>query len=354
MASLDFDDLLRTIKSKGPILPAYYLYGDEDLLKDEAVRDLIAAAIEPSMRDFNMDRRRAADVSADEFQSLALTPPMLTQRRAVVLTEVEDLQQKRARAQSLRAAVLSYLEKPLPETLLLLVQSAGEKTDGDLIRRATSVDFKRLQPKRVVRWVGRRATELGLEIEEDATRLLVAALGDDLPLLAAELSKLRAAVSGRKVTGQDVEDLVGVRHGETVGDFTAAVTGRRFAQAADMVGLLLSSPGSSGVRLLMTLGTTMTALALARSVLDTGAGESVAADRVLATLKSSRPMGLGNWDKDAERWARDAAEWSAEELENALELLLRADRRLKATSLGGEEDLVREAVLSMGAARVAA
>src|SRR3990172_4202530 len=126
MPALDFDAFLRSLK-RGEILPAYYFHGDEDLLKDDAVRDLLAAALDPSTRDFNLDGRRAPELTAQDFTTLALTPPMLTARRAVVIGEAEALQQRRPKAQALRAAVVGYLERPSPETLLILVQSPDEK-----------------------------------------------------------------------------------------------------------------------------------------------------------------------------------------------------------------------------------
>jgi DNA polymerase-3 subunit delta len=161
MAALSYDDLQRTIKAKGAALPAYYLHGEEDLLKDQAIRSLINSAIDPATRDFNVDRRRAGEVSAEEFQALALTSPMLAERRAVVVFEVEDLQQKRSRMQALRAAVLSYLEKPAGQTLLILVQSAGERPDADLARRTASVNCARLSPDKAAEWVRDRAAAQG-------------------------------------------------------------------------------------------------------------------------------------------------------------------------------------------------
>ena len=61
MPPLDFDAFRRAIK-KGEILPAYYLHGDVDLLKDDGLRDLLAAALDPSTRDFNLEVRRGSEI----------------------------------------------------------------------------------------------------------------------------------------------------------------------------------------------------------------------------------------------------------------------------------------------------
>lgn len=353
MPALDFDALLRSLK-KGDIRPAYYFHGDEDLLKDDALRDLLTAGLDPATRDFNLDRRRAADTSVEEFEALTQTPPMLAARRAVVLTEIEALQQRRPKAQELRAAVVAYLARPAPETLLVLVQSAGEKPDTGLARLAASVVFDPLSPERVGRWIRHRAGAEGLTLDDGAIAHLQAAVGDDLAELASELAKLGAAVGGRTATMKDVAELVGVRHGETVYDFADAVTGRRFRDAAGMIPFLLNSPGVSGVKLVTALGVSLVGVALARAQLDGGAAPSAVRARLMTALEGARPANLRRWTDEAARWSQDASHWSAEELEAALGGLLRADRRLKAASLGGEAEVVTDAVLAMAGAGAAA
>ena len=51
MPALDYDAFRRSVK-KGEILPAYYFHGDEDLLKDDAIRQVLEAAVDPSSRDY--------------------------------------------------------------------------------------------------------------------------------------------------------------------------------------------------------------------------------------------------------------------------------------------------------------
>jgi DNA polymerase-3 subunit delta len=347
MPGRTYDELRRAL-AKGDVQPVYYLHGDDEFLKDGAVRELVALAVDAGTRDFNLDRRRAPELAAEDFQSLVETPPMMAARRAVVLTEVECLQQRRPRQQALKAAVTDYLRRPSPETVLVLVQTAGEKPDAALQEGAWSVDVAPLPPERVGRWIQHHAKELGLAIEPEAARHLQAAVGEDLQQLSAELEKLAVATGGKAATIADVADLVGVRTGETVYDFVDAVSARRFAAAAGMVPRLIAGPGTSGVRLLGALGTVLVGLALARARLDARDAPGPATSRVLNAMFSARPMGLRPWKEEAARWVRDAGGWSAAELDAGLAALLRADARLKDTRLAGEAEVVIEAVLSLG------
>src|SRR3989442_1377923 len=69
MGALTFDALLRSLKQGAPD-PVYYLHGDEDVLKDEAIRALVERAVDPAARDFNVDQRSAADLDPEAFHTL--------------------------------------------------------------------------------------------------------------------------------------------------------------------------------------------------------------------------------------------------------------------------------------------
>jgi DNA polymerase III subunit delta len=346
MSSHDFDVLYRALK-KGALDPVYYLHGDEDLLKDEAVRDLVQAGVDPATRDFNLDRRRAPELTVEDFHALVQTPPMMATRRGVIVSEVEFLLQKKPKAQALRAAVLQYAARPSPETLLVLVQSAGEKPDPALARAARTLAMEPLAPDRITGWIRREAEKTGVSLDDEAVAHLQATIGSDLPVLASELAKLGAAVGARTATAGDVADLVGVRHGETLHDFVDAVTARRGVHAAQMVPRLLEAPGSSAVRLVAALSTALVGTALARALLDEGQRAGATEATLFSAIQEHRLWGLRNWRLEAAQWTRDADLWTGAEVELALEELLRADRRLKHTTVAGGAEVLQEALLAM-------
>src|SRR2546421_685761 len=337
MGALTFDALLRSLKQGVPD-PVYYLHGDEDVLKDEAVRALIDRAVDPAARDFNVDQRSAAEVDAEAFHALVNTPPMLAATRAVVVRGLEQLK----KTAKLRQELLRYLESPNPTTVLVLVQAAGEPPDAELMRRTTAVAVEPLPPARVERWMAHRARQLALTLAPEAGALLRAAGAGELAPLARELAK-RAAPGGGgsgRATREAVAALVGVRRGETLQDLVDATLERRAADAARLVPPILEQAGMSGVRMLAALGTHLVGTALARAELDQGAPRARLEALLLSQLRAARPFGLGSWEGTAARWARWAERWSARELEQALRLALDADRALKSTTLTDEAGAV--------------
>lgn len=351
MGALTFDALLRSLK-QGVSDRVYYLHGDEDVLKDEAVRSLLDRAVDPAARDFNLDQRTAAELDAEAFHALVNTPPMLAATRAVVVRGLEQLK----KTAKLRQELLRYLESPNPTTLLVLVQAAGEPPDAELVRRTTAVAVEPLPPARVERWMAHRARQLALNLAPEAGALLLDAVGGDLSALARELEKLAALASGesRPATREDVAALVGVRRGETLQDLVDATLERRAADAARLVAPVLEQAGMSGVRMLTALGTHLVGTALARAELDHGAPQAGLEARLLSHLRAARPYGLGSWEGTAARWARWAGRWSAPELERALRLALDADRALKSSTLTDEAGTIAQLVLSSGALQGAA
>src|SRR5712691_1198058 len=154
MGALTFDALLRSLKPEGRAPdPVYYLHGDEDVLKDEALRALTARTVEAAARDFNVDTRSAADLDAAALRALVDTPPLLPQTRVVVLRGIEQMR----RGSPARQALLRYLAAPNPTTVLSLRQTAGEEPDPELARLATAVAVESFPRARVTRWVAHRA-----------------------------------------------------------------------------------------------------------------------------------------------------------------------------------------------------
>ena len=345
MGALTFDALLKNLKRGSPD-PVYYLHGDEDVLKNEAITALIARAVDESARDFNVDRRDAADLDPASLRALLDTPPMLAATRAVVLRGVEDVKKTSALYRELNA----YLANPNPTTVLVLVQGVGEAPDAGIARNSTAVAVEALSAERVVRWVAHHASKIGLTLEDGVGEFLVDAVGTDLGALSRELEKLAALATSRAATRNDVSALVGARHGETLGDLINAALTPEPAAAARLVEGVLQQSGMSGVRVVNALGTALIGTALARAELDRGVAAGRLPDTLFRHMLATKPFGLGNWKEEAARWARWARGWTAAGLRRAIRRALVADRALKSTTVSDDSGILTELLLTLSVA----
>jgi DNA polymerase-3 subunit delta len=93
--------------------------GEDDFQKDDAVKQLVEAAIEPAMRDFNMEVVRAQELDPRTLDAALSALPMLADRRILVIKDASGLKK------DARKVLDRYLEKPSPDVLVILVETSG-------------------------------------------------------------------------------------------------------------------------------------------------------------------------------------------------------------------------------------
>jgi DNA polymerase-3 subunit delta len=344
------DGLFRALQ-KGSLAPVYYLYGPEDILKEEAIAAILDRALDPSLRDFNLDQRSAGQLDPDSILSLCTTLPMLAERRVVVLRDIEGWKRK----PKTRGTFLSYLERPVPETVVILVQGSGDALeDKELARGAFTVRCDPLPQEQALRWLQRRASSLQMTLEDAAAQHLLNAVGGDLNSVAAELEKLAALGSATPLTAEQVGAVVGIHHGETMYDWRDAILEDQPVRATALIPVVLDQPGSSGVKLVTLLGTTLVGVALARSHYDRQLRGPALEKRLYETLFRVRPYGLMTYREESARWARWAAQWPAPRVRAALRASRDADLALKGISISDEHAVLGTLVLRLGMPQVEA
>jgi len=326
---------------------AYYITGEDDYQKEDAVRQLIEAAVDPSSRDFNLDVRRAADVDAETLSVLLSTPPMLAERRVLVVREAGSLKKEA------RKVLDEYLKNPVPDLLLVLTGASESKADSALTNSATVLEFDLLTGDRIPKWIAHHANgELGVRISESAVELLQAAVGSDLHQLAGELDKLASFIEGRdEEIGEDaVSAIVGVRRGETPADLLDAVADRNVSRALELIPHVLGQPKMTAVSIVMILATQMLAISWGRARLDEGLSRARLTQEYFDLLRETGAYAGRPWGSASAVWARAAERWSRDALDHALDCLVEADIALKESRVSSEEQLLATVVLSLCAA----
>jgi DNA polymerase-3 subunit delta len=320
--------------------PVYFFHGEDDYLKDARTRDVVEAAIDPATRDFNLELRRGNDLDAETLDSVLSTPPMLAERRVVVVRDVDKLKK------DARTLLLRYLDRPAPDTVLVLVAPAGAKADKPLADRSTAVEFAPLTGDRLPKWIAYHADKLGRQITPDAVTLLVEAVGADLSQLAVELEKL-ASFATDTIDERAVGEVVGVRRAESPGALLDAVAAKDAGTALGLVAGVLQQPKTSAVSIVMNLTTQTLAMAYGAAVRANGTSARALFNEYMALLKESGAFPGRPWGEAVTTWARNTDRWSVSELDAALFALLSADAALKETRLSSDEQLLTTLVLTL-------
>lgn len=310
---------------------AFFFFGDEDYLREEAVAKVVAAYLDSATRDFNFDQLRGGDVTADDLASIVATPPMMAEHRVVVVRDAQGLSVKA------REVVEAVAKSTDPGLILVLsaVIPGGSKAKfyDELKKHAVSVEYGQLSQDDAPGWVMETAREeLGVEVDPEAARALVGGIGVDLGHLGSELRKLAAYAQDRKrVTLDDVRAVGGIIPRQDRWAWFDMISERRFREALETLPILLES-GENGVGLVIGMGGQLLKVALVC------AGGPQALERELKPFQK--------WM--ARRIVPVARKWTLTEVDQALTELLRTDRLLKSASLSDRQAL-EELLLRMWA-----
>ncbi len=318
---------------------AFYLHGDDDFRREEAVRALIEVHLDPATADFNFDPLRGTDVDPEQLASIIATPPMMAEYRVVVVREVEGL----ASSSKAREVLLAAVASPPPGLALILsctVPSGSKaKLYRELARTAQSVEFQPVGAADVPGWLMNRAKDrYGLDIEIEAAQALAAAVGANLGVLTMEMEKLADFIEPgtQTVTLADVEAAGTSLPAQDRWRWFDLVGDARFDEALGTLDILLDQ-GESAVGLIIGLTTHLLRL-------------GIVAEKGVSALEASLPphqRWLGR------RLGGQGGRWRSVELDAALEGLLRADRLAKGSPLT-DRHLIEEWLLTLMARRAAA
>ncbi len=230
--------------------------GNSEFLSDRAKRQA-TAAVRQAQGGVEIAESSAAALGPGEFTALT-SASLFSEATAVVLTDLEQI------ADSAAAELLDYAAATSAETAVILVHGGGVKGKGllDKLRKCASVtEVAQKAPKferDLIAWVKNESRDLGRAMDDQASALLVAAVGSDLRSLAAAIDQLVTIVDpSERLDSAQVSKYFGGRaevRGYEIAD--AALEGRlgaalervRWSEAAKVAPLLITAALSSGLR----------------------------------------------------------------------------------------------------------
>jgi len=245
-------DNLQESLASGKLAPVYLLYGEEDFLVEEATRSVTAAAVPKEAQEFNLDILRGEESDARDIVARASSFPMMADRRAVVVHNVDKLGTRDLEILG------NYIEQPSNSTCLVLI---GGKIDTrkrpyTIVKRTgIAVEFKPLYEDRVPAWIAARVKKQKHEITQDACRLLAAYVGTSLRELQNELEKIYIYMGSRtSITADDITAVVGMSKELSVFELQKAVGAKDLRRSSEIMERMLDGGGSVPFIIVMLTG----------------------------------------------------------------------------------------------------
>lgn len=172
----------------------YYIYGDEELLAEQAVKRLKNLFGAQADVDFNMEVLDAAELGASAVINAAETVPLMSSRRLVIAMGADRLGRRE------QEAICTYLDDPNPAATLVLVALGGpgsvkrdaasmKKVEGSpLFKKVGSVGGEPLKftlggrgsRKKVEEWIADEFERRGKRVEPSAGSVLLERVGREL------------------------------------------------------------------------------------------------------------------------------------------------------------------------------
>jgi DNA polymerase III subunit delta len=328
------NDLERLLAS-GKVPSVLALVGSESTLVFEAVT-AVRAKVLTRAADFNRTELRAPEAPIERVIEAAGVLPMMAPVRYVHLADVHKVPAKD------QAALVAYIEKPSPTTVLVL---SGEKLDGRtklgqvLTKTGALFSFEPPKQHEVAGLVAARARRQSLELEPEAARLLGDLIGAEVGSIDRALEKASLhAGPGAPITAEDIEAVVAPTRVHSIFELTDAIGSRDLGKASLLLRNTLSG-GESGLPVLAMITRQF---------------------RQLLAVKAARARGVQPRDLASELGIKpflvdqllaQARRYEEVELQGALDAALRADIRMKSTRLDAGVVLDRLLVEVMSAPR---
>ena len=187
-------ELLEEQIRTGQFAPLYLLEGPEKWLRERAVHQMQAAAIEPSLRDFNASQVSVAGGNLEEVLRLARQYPLMAARRLVVVRDFESLSEEGP-----IEALKDYLRSPAETTILIFTTPGldNRRTIASLLKKGCQVvSYPLLDDSQAVQWARGYVEEAGCRLDPAVAGRLIGRVGVELGRLVPELDKVLCYLGG--------------------------------------------------------------------------------------------------------------------------------------------------------------
>jgi DNA polymerase-3 subunit delta len=313
---LSVADLVAAL-AKGEPGSVYLLHGEEDFLVEEALKAILDAAVHADQRGFNLDVFRGGEEDGRQIAAVASAFPLIADRRAVILREVERCSTKDLEA------ISAYLESPSPTTVFIMVATSADlrKRPYTIARKSgVVIECRPLYGNVIPGWIAARAAASGWEITPEATRVLQAYVGTSLRALDNELEKLYTYLGRKRAIGADeVAEVVGLSREFSIFELQRAIGHRDTGRALE-IGEHMLDGGETLTFTLVMLTSYFVSLLKVQELKRKGTSDRDMSSKIRVTNFFVR------------EYVDAAAGFSRREIENAFCRLARADERMKTSS----------------------
>jgi DNA polymerase-3 subunit delta len=250
-------EILKDLKNR-KFKPLYLLHGEEPYFIDLVSNYVEHHVLPEHERGFNQTVVYGKDTDIMTVLNAAKRYPMMADYQVVLVKEAQDMKWgKDDDNKKSIDPVLSYLENPLPSTILVFCYKYGKfdkrkKTYKAIEKNGLIFESATLYDNKVPAWVEGYISDKGYKMNQQGSALIAEYLGNDLSKIANELEKLMLNVSaGQEITLKHIQDNIGISKEYNVFELQTALTKKDAYKVNQIINYFEANPKSNPIVLVL-------------------------------------------------------------------------------------------------------
>ncbi|HEX8020133.1 DNA polymerase III subunit delta [Mucilaginibacter sp.] len=250
-------EILKDLKNR-KFKPLYLLHGEEPYFIDLVSNYVEHHVLPEHERGFNQTVVYGKDTDIMTVLNAAKRYPMMADYQVVLVKEAQDMKWgKDDDNKKSIDPVLSYLENPLPSTILVFCYKYGKfdkrkKTYKAIEKNGLIFESATLYDNKVPAWVEGYVSDKGYKMNQQGSAMIAEYLGNDLSKIANELEKLMLNVSaGQEITLKHIQDNIGISKEYNVFELQTALTKKDAYKVNQIINYFEANPKSNPIVLVL-------------------------------------------------------------------------------------------------------
>lgn len=204
--TINYTQFLQHLK-ENKISPVYLFSGEEDYLKQEALKKIERTLLNAENKELNYNSYSASDTPPKAIIATLATVPFLAEKRLIVVENIDDWKEKGEQQ------IIDYLDKPSLNSCLVLTNRRVDVKNllhTKINQVGLIVNCKNLSEGEILYWIRKRFSSEEKTISTPAAQLLLELTGNNLSNLNKEIEKIclyneRAEINEKIVSSLSAE-----------------------------------------------------------------------------------------------------------------------------------------------------
>ena len=250
-------DIIKDIKNR-KYKPVYLLHGDEPYFIDQVSDQIENHLLPEAEKGFNQTVLYGKDTDIMTVLNASKRYPMMADYQVVLVKEAQDMKWGTEGDDKKGInPLLSYLENPLPSTILAFCYKYGKfdkrkKAYKAIEKSGLVFESTSLYDNKIPAWVEGYLTEKGYRVNPQASAMLAEYLGNDLSKIANELDKLMLNVArGEEVTLKHIQDNIGISKEYNVFELQTALGKKDVLKVNQIINYFEANPKANPIVLVL-------------------------------------------------------------------------------------------------------